>query len=69
MWDIVYNLKVLECSWDELLKKVREAEDLDNIIEAHQQFLASIITRSLLDTDSSVSHIKLKLCTKSQQLT
>ena len=47
--------QVLECSWDELLQKVREAQDLDHIIAAHEMFLDTIITRSLLDTQSTVS--------------
>ncbi|KAJ8309894.1 hypothetical protein KUTeg_011759 [Tegillarca granosa] len=35
------NFEVLECSWDELVTKVKEAEDLDYIIAAHQVFLDS----------------------------
>ncbi|XP_074658179.1 gamma-tubulin complex component 3 homolog [Tubulanus polymorphus] len=46
------NFEVLECSWDELLKNVNEAEDLDYIIAAHQVFLDTIINRSLLDEKS-----------------
>ncbi|KAK2168865.1 hypothetical protein NP493_1211g00044 [Ridgeia piscesae] len=49
------NFEVLECSWDELLQKVREAQDLDHIIAAHEMFLDTIITRSLLDSQSTVS--------------
>lgn len=48
-------LKVLECSWDELLRKVKDAADLDHIIAAHQEFLDAITTRSLLDSQSHVS--------------
>lgn len=47
--------QVLECSWDELLKRVKKAEDLDHIIAAHQQFLDTINTRALLDIQSTVS--------------
>jgi gamma-tubulin complex component 3 len=47
---------VLECAWDDLLKKVRKAEDLDHIVSAHQEFLETINTRSLLDPQSSVGH-------------
>ncbi|XP_021351512.1 gamma-tubulin complex component 3-like [Mizuhopecten yessoensis] len=46
------NFEVLECSWDELLTKVSEAEDLDYIIAAHQVFLDTIISRCLLDEQS-----------------
>ena len=49
-------VQVLECSWDELLHKVKHAEDLDHIIAAHQQFLDAITARSLLDSQSHVSH-------------
>ncbi|XP_067943881.1 gamma-tubulin complex component 3 homolog [Watersipora subatra] len=43
------NFEVIECAWDDLLRKVDKAEDLDHIIAAHQQFLDSIITRCLMD--------------------
>jgi len=49
-------MQVLECSWDELLYKVKIAEDLDHIIAAHQEFLDAITARSLLDPQSHVSH-------------
>jgi len=47
--------QVLECSWDELLHKVKNAADLDHIIAAHQEFLDAITARSLLDPQSHVS--------------
>ena len=46
---------MLECSWHELLIKVKEAEDLDNVIAAHETFLDTIINRCLLDEQSTVS--------------
>jgi len=46
--------QVLECSWDELLRKVDKAEDLDHVIEAHNAFLNGIVSRCLLDEDSRV---------------
>ena len=49
------SVQVLECSWDELLQKVEDAGDLDHIIAAHQEFLDTITTRSLLDNQSHVS--------------
>lgn len=48
------NFEVLECSWDELLKKVGEAKDLDCIIRAHETFLDTIIARSFIDQNSTV---------------
>ncbi|XP_002741319.2 gamma-tubulin complex component 3 homolog, partial [Saccoglossus kowalevskii] len=42
------TFEVLECAWDELWKKVSKADDLDHIIAAHQVFLDTIISRSLL---------------------
>lgn len=44
----------MECSWDELLHRVKDAEDLDQIIAAHQEFLDTITNRSLLDPQSKV---------------
>ncbi|XP_044937219.1 gamma-tubulin complex component 3 isoform X2 [Mustela putorius furo] len=46
------TFEVLECSWDELWKKVQQAQDLDHIIAAHEGFLDTIISRCLLDADS-----------------
>ncbi|KAK2147394.1 hypothetical protein LSH36_555g02025 [Paralvinella palmiformis] len=46
------NFEVLECSWDELLNKMNDAEDLDCVIAAHQVFLDTISTRCLLDKQS-----------------
>ncbi|KAF6035402.1 TUBGCP3 [Bugula neritina] len=45
------NFEVIECAWDDLLHKVNQAEDLDHIIAAHQQFLDSIMTRCLMDEE------------------
>lgn len=50
----MFLCQVLECSWDELLRKVREARDLDHIIAAHQVFLDMILCRCLLDEKSRV---------------
>ncbi|KAL4219924.1 Gamma-tubulin complex component 3 [Mactra antiquata] len=46
------SFEVLECSWHELLNKVKEAEDLDCVIAAHETFLDTVITRCLLDEQS-----------------
>ena len=49
------NFELLECSWDELLQKVKEADDLDCIIKAHEHFLDTVIARSFIDPNSTVS--------------
>ena len=54
--------QVLECSWDELLHKVKNAEDLDHIIAAHQEFLDAITARALLDPQSHVSDLCCLMC-------
>ncbi|KAF5398523.1 Gamma-tubulin complex component [Paragonimus heterotremus] len=46
------NFEVLECAWDVLVKQIQVATDLDEVIEAHQGFLSSVITRCLLDAPS-----------------
>lgn len=46
------TFEVLECSWDELWNKVKQAQDLDHIIAAHDVFLDTIISRCLLDNNS-----------------
>ena len=47
-------VQVMECNWDGLLKKVREAQDLDQIISAHDTFLDQITSQCLLDADGQV---------------
>ena len=55
----------MSCSWDELWKKVTEAEDMDHIIAAHEVFLDAIIKGSLLNEESQV---QLDLDTKSSTI-
>ena len=31
--------EVMECSWAELIKHLKSAENLDEVIEAHEEFL------------------------------
>lgn len=47
------TFEVMECSWDVLEKKVKSAEDLDQVIAAHEEFLEMIMTRALLDNGST----------------
>ena len=42
----------MECSWDMLMKHLRSAESLDEVIEAHEEFLQTLLKRSLLDDGS-----------------
>ncbi|GFS13898.1 gamma-tubulin complex component [Elysia marginata] len=46
------NFEVLACAWDELLTKVKDAQDLDCIIAAHQLFLDTVLGRCLLNDKS-----------------
>lgn len=52
----------MECSWAELLKQMKTAEDLDGVITAHKQFLDVIVTRCLLDPHSQVKKFLDFLC-------
>ena len=40
--------EVMECSWDELMKRLKNAENLDEVIDAHEDFLNSVIRRAML---------------------
>ena len=40
--------EVMECSWDELMKRLKSAENLDEVIDAHEDFLNSVIRRAML---------------------
>ncbi|CAI2727258.1 unnamed protein product [Schistosoma spindalis] len=46
------NFEVLECAWENLVKQVHSAEDLSDVIKAHQAFLSNVFTRCLLDAES-----------------
>ena len=60
--------QVMECSWARLVKKVEAAEDLDQVIEAHDSFLEQITTQCLLDPGSQVRMVisSMQLHMKSQ---
>ncbi|XP_063223849.1 gamma-tubulin complex component 3 homolog isoform X2 [Bacillus rossius redtenbacheri] len=45
--------EVLECSWDELIKQVHQAESLDDIILAHHVFLLNVKSGALLDSEEA----------------
>ena len=42
------TFEAIECSWDILVKNLNRAESLDEIIEAHEQFLETLLKRALL---------------------
>ena len=44
--------EVMECSWDELMKRLKTAENLDEVIDAHNDFLDSVVRRALLGESS-----------------
>ncbi|KAH8861843.1 Gamma-tubulin complex component 3 [Schistosoma japonicum] len=46
------NFEVLECAWENLVKHVHSAQDLGDVIKAHQAFLSNVFTRCLLDAES-----------------
>lgn len=46
------TFEILECCWAELLKKVHESTNLDDIIAAHQAFLDYILSSCLIDNQS-----------------
>ncbi len=46
------TFEVMECSWDVLIQRLRGAESLDGVIEAHEEFLKTLLSKSLLDERS-----------------
>ena len=46
------EFEVMECSWDELIRKMENASDIDQLIEAQEHFLSTVISRSMLDAES-----------------
>jgi len=44
--------QVLECSWARLLAKLEEAQDLDEVIAAHDLFIDGLLSQCLLDVGS-----------------
>jgi len=40
--------EVLECAWDDLLKAIQRAENLDQVIDAHESYLQQILDRALM---------------------
>lgn len=47
------TFEVMECSWDILIKQLKKAESLDEVIEAHEEFLQTLLRQALLDEESN----------------
>lgn len=52
--------EVMECCWADLLLKISLAQDLDQVIAAHENFLDTLLTRALLDEESLILRTQLK---------
>ncbi|RXG58112.1 Gamma-tubulin complex component 3 [Armadillidium vulgare] len=52
------TFEVLECSWHTLTSNLTMAQSLDDVIEAHAQFLKRIVSGALLDEDSRQSNLQ-----------
>jgi len=46
------TFEVMECGWDLLVKQIDTAETLEDVIQAHEEFLSTLVSRSLLDVRS-----------------
>lgn len=50
-----FLFEVLECSWNELLEEINGAENLDEVIVAHQRFLTNVRAGVFKDENHEVS--------------
>ncbi|KAK3910056.1 Gamma-tubulin complex component 3 [Frankliniella fusca] len=55
-----FLFEVMECSWDKLISNVQQADGLDDIIKAHNQFLARIKAGALVDDSSEELSTQLR---------
>ena len=46
------TFEVMECAWDLLEKQLRQSSNLDEVIEAHNEFIETLIKHALLDDRS-----------------
>lgn len=51
--------EVMECAFESFLKKFNSATSIEEVIEAHEQFLQEIKTKSLQDDESEESKVNL----------
>lgn len=55
------SAQVLEASWTELHRSlVEEAKDLDGILKAHDNYLATILDKAFLSEDKYILHSALQ---------
>jgi gamma-tubulin complex component 3 len=52
---------VLECSWDDLVKDLAAAQDLDQVIDAHRMFLKTLTERALLGSEPKAQKMLAQL--------
>lgn len=57
-----YYLKfeVIECSWVVMQKRIEKAEDIDQLIKAQEDFLSTVIYRTMLDSQSKALSTQLR---------
>lgn len=55
-----FLFEVMECSWDKLISNVQQADGLDDIIKAHNQFLRRIKAGALVDDSSEELSTQLR---------
>ena len=55
-----FLFEVMECSWDKLISNVQQADGLDDIIKAHNQFLDRIKAGALVDGSSEELSTQLR---------
>jgi len=66
MIHFVYNLQyylmfeVLECSWEELMRQISTATQLDTVIGAHRTFLQAVVEKALLSAENAALYSSLK---------
>ena len=53
--------EVMECSWDELMQRLKIAENLDEVIDAHEDFLKNVLRRAMLGDREITKDLLTKL--------
>jgi hypothetical protein len=54
-------LKVLEVSWEELLESLKNARDMDDVINANEKFLNNISSSLFFDDNKNSENIRTEL--------
>ncbi|KAL1528856.1 hypothetical protein AB1Y20_010179 [Prymnesium parvum] len=60
--NLQYYLKfeVIECSWDDLLRKLSAASEFEELLAAHREFMAALRSKALLGPETATLHETLK---------